>query len=309
MSENILITGAEGFMGNALVTFLESINEKNLTKVTRSRIFESNGAFHDFDLQDQEKTFEVVKGTKPKIIYHFAGLSSVTSSWNDPVNYVNYNTALSKSIISAVERVDPSIKVVFFSSSAVYGEKQAPLLEDDYLAPDTPYGMSKLLSELEISRLQNFLILRPFSIIGSAKRNDALDDWITQILKFQNSTRNILNVGNIDVIRDFLSVQDAVRMVWDLSKKPTSQGIYNLGSGIPVSLKFVLELLLEIADFDCLINQFDEPRIRKVDKKYVVADILKILGCKVRPPSNALRDTLEEMYRTRKMDQAQRDLI
>jgi len=309
MSENILITGAQGFMGNALVAFLESLNQKNLTKITRNRIFESNGTFHDFDLQDPEKTFEVVKRVRPKIIYHLGGLSSVTTSWADPVNYVNYNTALSKSIISAVERADPSIRVVFFSSSAVYGDKITPLLEDDYLAPDTPYGMSKLLSELEISRLQNFLIIRPFSIIGSTKKNDALDDWITQILKFRSSTQNTLNVGNINVIRDFLSVQDAIQMVWDLSNVSTAQGVYNLGSGIPVSLKFAVELLLEIADIDCLINQFDEPRIRKVDKQFVVADIAKILGHKISLPMNTLRETLEEMYQTRKMNQTRLDLM
>jgi nucleoside-diphosphate-sugar epimerase len=98
-------------------------------------------------------------------------------------------------------------------------------------------------------------------------------------------------------------------MVWDLSKISASHGIYNLGSGIPVSLKFVVELLLEIADIDCLINQFDEPRIRKVDKEFVVADISKISGNKVSLPDNTLRDTLEEMYRTRKMDQARLDLM
>ena len=307
MSDNILITGAEGFMGNALVTFLESRNETDLTKITQNRIIESNGTSHDFNLHDHDKTFEIVKRNKPKIIYHLGGLSSVTSSWTDPVNFVNYNTALSKSIINAVERVDPSIQVVFFSSSAVYGEKLAPLFEEDHLAPDTPYGMSKFLSELEISRLRNFLIFRPFSIIGSKKKNDALDDWITQILEFQSSARNILNVGNIEVIRDFLSVQDAVQMVWDLSNSSSAPGIYNLASGIPVSLDAVIKLLLEIADYDCFVNQLDEPKIRKVDKKYVVADVSKILSNKVSTPSNTLRETLEEMYWDRKKEHAQRE--
>lgn len=302
MSENILVTGAEGFIGKALCEFLGNENENNLTRISRNKVTGSTGICEDFDLHDSKQTLEIVDKYKPGTIFHLAGESSVTGSWTNPVNYVNYNTSLTKSLLSAVEKIDPSIRVVFFSSSAVYGEKSTPISEQDQVGPDSPYGMSKLLSELELSTLKNYLILRPFSIVGSGKKMDALDDWITQILAFKENARNTLRVGDIDVTRDFLSVQDAVRMTWELTSSFSGTGIFNLAAGIPTSLDYVVGELLEISGSDCYVEKNNAGILRKVDKKYVVADTRKIFGCEVTRPKNDLRNILNDIYKERKSE-------
>jgi nucleoside-diphosphate-sugar epimerase len=301
MSESILVTGAEGFIGKALCEFLGDENENNLTRISRNKVTGSTGICEDFNLHDSKQTLEIVDRYRPGTIFHLAGESSLTSSWSDPVNYVNYNTSLTKSLLSAVEKIDPSIRVVFFSSSAVYVEKSTPISERDQVGPDSPYGMSKLLSELELSTLKNYLILRPFSIVGSGKKMDALDDWITQILAFKENARNILRVGDTDVTRDFLSVQDAVRMTWELTSSFSGTGIFNLAAGIPTSLDRVVAELLEISGFDCLVEKNSAGKLRKVDKKYVVADTRKILECKIGESENNLRNILTKIYMERKV--------
>ena len=301
MSERILVTGAEGFIGKALCEYLGEEDENNLTRISRNKVTRSTGICEDFNLHDFKQTLEIVDECRPETIFHLAGESSVTGSWTDPVNYVNYNTSLTKSLLNAVGEIDPSIRVVFFSSSAVYGEKSTPISEQDQVGPDSPYGMSKLLSELELSTLKNYLILRPFSIVGSGKKMDALDDWITQILAFKENARNTLRVGDLDVTRDFLSVQDAVRMTWELASKFSGTGVFNLAAGIPTSLDRVVAELLEISGFDCLVEKNNAGKLRKVDKKYVVADTRKILGCKVGEPENNLRNILTKIYMERKV--------
>ena len=301
MSESILVTGAEGFIGKALCEFLGDENQDNLTRISRNKVTGPTGICEDFDLHDYKQTLEMVDRCRPGTIFHLAGESSVTGSWTNPVNYVNYNTSLSKSLLNAVEKVDPSIRVVFFSSSAVYGEMSTPIAEHDHVGPDSPYGMSKLLSELELSSLKNYLILRPFSIVGSGKKMDALDDWITQILAFKENALNTLRVGDTSVTRDILSVQDAVRMTWELTRSFSGTGVFNLAAGIPTSLDRVVAELLEISGFDCSVEKNSAGKLRKVDKKYVVADTRKILGYKFGEPESNLRNILNKIYMERKV--------
>ncbi len=299
MSGSIFVTGAEGFIGTALCNFLENKNEKNLTRINRNNVIGPTGIREDFDLHNFRQTLEIVDRHRPETIFHLAGESSVTGSWLDPVNYANYNTSLTKSLLNAVKEIDPSIRIIFFSSSAVYADKSTPISEQDYVGPDSPYGMSKLLSELELSRLENYLILRPFSIVGSGKKMDALDDWITQILAFEENAQNILRVGDTNVTRDFLSVQEAVRMTWELTRSYSESGIFNLAAGIPTSLDSVVGELVEISGFDCLVEKNHVDKLRKVNKKYVVADTRKILGCQVGESKNSVRDVLKEIYKER----------
>ena len=130
---------------------------------------------------------------------------------------------------------------------------------------------------------------------------DALDDWITQILAFKENALNTLRVGDTSVTRDILSVQDAVRMTWELTRSFSGTGVFNLAAGIPTSLDRVVAELLEISGFDCSVEKNSAGKLRKVDKKYVVADTRKILGYKVGEPESNLRNILNKIYMERKV--------
>jgi GDP-4-dehydro-6-deoxy-D-mannose reductase len=294
MNRDILVTGSNGFMGRSFVNRLKSADEYNVFEVSREKSFWKGQPYGKIDLNSLESVYDLFRKFAFSEVFHFAGNSSVLDSWNNPLESLNYNARMTSNLVNAINAYQPETKLILISSSAVYARSPLPISETSMLGPDSPYGMAKLISEYEVKKVKNSLILRPFFVIGKGKKNDVLHDWISQIVSFQNSPKRLLEVGNVDVIRDFISIDSATEIVMTLGM--TENGVFNLGSGQPTSLRDVLEVLGNVSNCKFEINENVASKTRKSDRLMVVADISKLNGTLNIPKSQSLTEQISSIY-------------
>jgi GDP-4-dehydro-6-deoxy-D-mannose reductase len=172
--------------------------------------------------------------------------------------------------------LDPVVVVAGSSSEYTATLDQAPIREDHPLLPDSPYGASKaaasLLALLYHSAFQmRVIVVRPSFVIGPRKVGDVCSDFARQVVAVEREKQPSLQVGNLEAVRDFLDVKDAVRALWLLAEKGEPGGVYNLCSGTGTKVGSVLEMFLAMASRPIPMEQ-DAGRLRPVDKPFVVGD-------------------------------------
>ena len=274
MTRNILVTGSNGFIAKSLIDKFIKIGSFNVFELSKEASVWNGRPYERVDLESEQSVKELLTKIEFDEIYHLAGNSSVIQSWREPFNSVVYNSRMTSNIVRAIIDYALKTKLIFISSSAVYARNPNPIQENDPLGPDSPYGLSKMISELEVGKITNSLIVRPFFVIGPGKRGDVLSDWISQIRSFKIGQSNYLEVGRLDTIRDFISVETSADIIMRLGSSET--GIFNLGSGQSHSLSEVLNLLRSDCgvDFELRINT--PSKIRMSDRRKVVADVTKL---------------------------------
>lgn len=271
MTKNILVTGSNGFMGKNIVSNFKRHKENNVFEIAREASYWNGEHYDKVRLDSPSSVNKVISEIEFDEIYHFAGRSSVLDSWGKPFESLVYNARMTSNLVQAVNEFSSETKLILISSSAVYARKSSAISETDPLGPDSPYGMSKLISEYETKGVKNSLVIRPFFVIGKGKRNDLLYDWINQILSFEKHNHNILEVGNIDIVRDFIPLESATKIIMQLGS--TEEGIFNLGSGQPSSLREIVDILKAISGLDFEVRENVSSKIRNQDRSHVVANI------------------------------------
>jgi UDP-glucose 4-epimerase len=229
----ILVTGGAGYIGSHMVLELLDAGEKvvvldNLSTGFRWAVPEA-ATLVVGDVGDQDLVRTLVKKHGITAIIHFAGSIVVPESVADPLGYYNNNTSKSRSLIEAA--VATGVKQFIFSSTAaVYGNpKETPVSEDADLKPVSPYGTSKLMTELmlaDTSRAHDFryVALRYFNVAGADPkgRTGQSTPRATHLIKVACETalgkRRHMEVFGTDYatpdgtcIRDYIHVTDLVR--------------------------------------------------------------------------------------------------
>jgi GDP-4-dehydro-6-deoxy-D-mannose reductase len=296
MKQINVVTGSSGFIGKELVSQLRLKPDIKVYEISNSKTGYSNQDSTKVDLNNLESVMAFMSQVRPDKIFHLASKSSVVDSWHSPAETIFYNHEITKNIVEAIKQTSPNTRLIHFSSSAVYARSQEAIQEVDHLGPDSPYGISKLMGEMEVQTLENHLILRPFFVIGPGKKGDVLDDWFSQAAKFKSQVEIELNVGNIDTVRDFISCVDATRLIIELENKIQKSEIYNICTGRETILKDLLEKFLEIVGpiKSLEINTAHKSRLR--DRPYVVGNASKLREAHIEIPNLNIDTLLKEMY-------------
>ena len=172
----VLVTGGAGYIGSHMVLALLDAGEKvvvvdNLSTGFRHAV-RPPAVLVEGNVGDQELVSRVVREHGVRIIIHFAGSIVVPDSVADPLGYYLNNTSNSRSLIEVA--VNTGVKSFIFSSTAaVYGNpKEIPVKEEAELRPVSPYGTSKLMTELMLADTAfahdfRYVALRYFNVAGA----------------------------------------------------------------------------------------------------------------------------------------------
>ncbi len=252
----ILVTGGAGYIGSHMVLALTDAGEKTVVLDNLSTGFawavSPKATLVKGDIGDEELAMSLVRQHGIEAIVHFAGSIVVPDSVSDPLGYYLNNTVKSRALMHAAVKSGVR-KFIFSSTAAVYGNpKSLPVFETDEPAPISPYGTSKLMTELMLRDSHaayglNYVALRYFNVAGADPqgRSGQSTPRATHLIKVACQTalgqRPGMDVFGTDYdtpdgtcIRDYIHVSDLIAAHMDaLShlRKGGESGIFNCGYG------------------------------------------------------------------------------
>jgi GDP-4-dehydro-6-deoxy-D-mannose reductase len=254
---NLLITGASGFTGTAIIRFLAPEKKIHITGITRKQkshsSTETSVVWITADLLDRDHLFNRVSSVHPDALIHLAGLNH-----GSPVDLVTTNICGTQNILEAVRRTNPECQILVISSSAVYGYQDvSPITENSPFQPMTEYGVAKAGQEIlaqmhHRAQGSNIAVARPFNLIGPGQTAAFLCGKIVrQIVEFKQGKRDTLDLFETHSCRDFIDVRDVVRAYWALISHPffledCAGRAFNIGSGRSCAISEVISTLEKI---------------------------------------------------------------
>jgi UDP-glucose 4-epimerase len=253
----ILVTGGAGFIGSHVVEAYLSAGHEVAVVDDLSTGFRHNVPkgvrLHVVDIRG-EQLDQVFAGEKPEIVSHQAAKANVRESFEEPLLYADVNVMGSLNLLECCRR--HGVRKVIYASTggAVYGEpRELPVTERHPVNPLDPYGASKHHVEhyLEIYRSSygiDYTILRYPNVYGP--RQDPLGEaGVVAIFvgKMLSNGHPVIN-GTGEQERDFVYVGDIAR-AGVLALNRAGGEILNIGSGIPVSVNRITEVLKEVSGF------------------------------------------------------------
>ncbi len=226
----VLVTGGAGYIGShtvhALVEAGESVVVIDNLSTGFSAYLPEGVALFIGDAADENLIESVVEAHGVESIIHFAGSVVVPDSMRDPLAYYRNNTMTTRSLLNAAVKCGIS-RFIFSSTAAVYGDPdQVPVPEDAPTRPLSPYGSSKLMTEIMLhdtasAHGMNYVVLRYFNVAGAdpLARTGLATVGATHLLKMAveaaTGQRAKIDVFGTDYptpdgscIRDFIHVSD-----------------------------------------------------------------------------------------------------
>ncbi|MFC2002722.1 GDP-mannose 4,6-dehydratase [Chloroflexota bacterium] len=300
-----LITGCGGFIGSHLAEFFVEMgfsvygivypDTKNINHLGgRLNIYNCN-------IMDKEKVLSILEEVSPDYVFHLAAQSLPYVSWRDIENTFIINVVGTIHLLEGIRKIGLDPLIVIACSSDEYGypiANDSLIKESDELCPSSPYGVSKLAEDM-LSHIywqaygMKIIRIRPFTIVGPRKVSDVCSDFASGIAEIENGESTILNVGNLDAIRDFVDIKDAVQAIWLLVEKGASGQVYNICSGKGYRIKDILNKLIALSS-DYIVVHHDPSRMRPSDKPYLVGDNSKLRALGWEPTIN-IEDTLSNI--------------
>lgn len=297
-----MITGINGFVGNYLIQELQAKGH-SVSGIGTGKFDLPGVRYKEVNILDRFALGQAIEEMNPELIFHLAGIASVSLSWHDPKASFEVNVIGTINLLETLKgRAVHSI--VFASSSEVYGPGRClgeKFSETMSLNPQSPYATSKYAAErilLQLAQMHKLpvIVTRPFNHIGVGQNEGfVVPDFARQIIEAFKQNRSI-QVGRLDVYRDFTDVRDIVRAYRMLAEEGHSGETYNICSGEGRRICDVLDLMR--AEHGNPLVELDESKIRPVENIYSVGDNNKIrtdLGWEpIYPIEDSLRGVLAE---------------
>jgi GDP-6-deoxy-D-talose 4-dehydrogenase len=244
-----LVTGAAGFTGRYVahalaergheVHGLVHLHEPELAHVAHA---------HEADLADLNAVRKIVDEVRPDHVVHLAAIAFVAHG--DIEQMYRTNVVGTRQLLEALAESPAAPSSVLIASSAnIYGNAREGVLDETVpAAPANDYGVSKLATEyvakLYASRLP-ITVLRPFNYTG---RGQSVDFLLPKIVAHARSRAPVIELGNLDVARDFSDVRTVAAAYAKLLTEPAAIGeTFNICSGRAVSLREVVEMVSELS--------------------------------------------------------------
>ena len=306
---NVLITGAAGFVGRHLFRKLEATLGRKIDIVPTSLTEISDavlGNVAGLDVTDPLAVADMVERAKPTHVINLAGIASVSVAAVNPTTSWRVHLDGSLNLARAIQKYAPDCVLVQISSGEVYGATAnlaRPLDESSLLAPLNDYAVTKAAADLALGALVarglRCVRLRPFNHTGVGQEATfVIPGFAIQIARIEAGLQEpVVQVGNLDVDRDFVDVRDVVDAYTRVILKSDELGdgtIINIASGTSRSIRDVLSVLLQHSNADIRIEQ--SPALMRVtDVQRVCVDISLARRVLDWSPGHPLETTLAEV--------------
>ena len=309
MTKKVLITGISGFVGSHLVELLLDRNYEiaglDIVDDIEERTIPRDIKIYSCDLRDEQEVNQVINSFLPDLIFHLAAQTSVKLSFENPADTFSINVNGSLNIFEAVSKLETPPKMLFISSSEIYGQlkpEQIPVTEETPLMPVNPYGVSKAAVDLmayQYFKVYNLPVywVRAFSHAGPGQRTVAvLSDWAFQTARIElGISAPEIKVGNIEVNRDYTDVRDTVRAYVALIEKGSPGQPYNTCSGKGYRLSELLDIIVSLSSKKIKIVS-DPSRLRPVDIPILIGSPEKLKKDTGWQPKIKIEQTLKDIY-------------
>jgi len=290
--KKVLITGINGFTGTHLEQYLLQQGFDVYGTVIGTP---SHDKHFKCDITDAKQIVRVVSSVMPEYVVHIAAISFVGES-NASLIY-DVNVIGSENLLQALLKSECHPKKVILASSAtVYGNQGKELLDESMCPkPVNHYGCSKFVMEQICSNYFNkfdIIITRPFNYTGVGQESHFL---IPKIVKHFKEKKQTIELGNINVAREFNDVSHVVDIYYKLLLSDAKSTIVNLSSNKPVKLLDVISIMQDIAGYEINI-EVNPAFVRANEIKSLAGSTKKLESMIGLSDEFSLKSTLRNMY-------------
>ncbi|WP_407414710.1 NAD-dependent epimerase/dehydratase family protein [Methanobrevibacter sp.] len=299
-NKTILVTGGLGFIGSHITEELLDNNNviviDNLSTGKLSNLINPNHENLELIQKDLQSVDLNSILNDVDYVFHLAAMASVPLSVEKPVTCNLENVAATVNLLNACVKNDVE-KVVFSSSSAVYGEnKNMPLKETELPMPTSPYAASKACCELYLKSFYesyglNYVALRYFNVFGPKQDKNSqyaavIPNFISAIL--ENDQPVIYGDG--EQTRDFVFVRDVAKANINACKADYN-GIVNIACGKRITINELFSIIKKTLNTDIDVRYLPE---RLGDIKHSQADISNMEHINLKIDPNDFEKNLSE---------------
>lgn len=303
MTMRVLVTGANGFVGQHLIRELLQHNHEPLAfDQVPNRSLPGSVPYFTGDILNAEQLLRLVAHTHPDACVHLSGISFVPEGWHNPERILSINVLGTINLLEAIRKSASQARVLVISSAEVYGCQpySRPITEDDMMNPDNFYAISKAAADqfaLLYARqhAMHAMTARPCNHIGPGQSSQfAVPSFAEQLLAIaRKQVPPVLKVGNLESQRDFTDVRDVVRAYRLLIENGKAGQAYNIASGHQVSIRTILDQLGELIGVTPAVET-DPRRYRPAESRPQLA-LAKIAADVQWKPTIPLATTLRDV--------------
>lgn len=270
---NILITGANGFIGKAVANYFLKQNHKVIRWIKKENKSYKEEA-EVVRLEDWMSVLENLKSVAPDIIIHCAGAANVQDSINRPNDDFINNVQATHNLVFAMQRLGLPSRLVFLSSASVYGNPPfLPVHENSPLNPMSPYALHKQMCEdicvyFRTNYGMDIKIARIFSAYGVGSQKQIFWDMFRKMKK----TGRLDMYGTGDESRDYIYIDDLAKAIFLIATADSSEYIFNVGNGKEIKIRDIVKLFGKEFDLDESFICFNHC-VREGDPNHWEADV------------------------------------
>ena len=316
----VLITGITGFVGSHMADYLlKNVPDVEIFGMRRWRSrFENvshlyqldNVTFLEGDLSDRSSISKILYEVEPDVVYHFAAQSFPESSFKTPTYTLNTNVIGTTNLLEELrllreyDQLNPVI--ISVSSSEVYGNPkpdEVPIKESNPIRAANPYSISEvghdLMSQYYYDAFNlKIIITRMFSHEGKRRgKIFALSSFAYQVVQNEKGLGDYtIKHGNLDSVRTYNHIDDAVHAYWLAVDKCDYGEVYNIGGDYTCTVGDALDMLISRSTVkDKLKKVLDPDRVRPTDITLQIPDSTKFREKTGWKPTKGLEEICDDL--------------
>jgi GDP-mannose 4,6-dehydratase len=306
----ILITGIAGSAGSYLAEYIcnyqRHVEVHGIAGFRTSREnlegVKDRVIIHDADLMDFGSILTILQKVKPDAIYHLAAYANVRASFTTPSTVLRNNIIGTSNLCEAVRALQQDPIIQLCSTSEVYGQvdaKDIPIGEETPFRPASPYAVSKVAQDMLgwmyfTAYKMRIVRTRMFSYLNPRRPDLFATSFARQIAWIECGRQKVLLHGNLDSVRSFIDVRDAMRAYWLALLHCNPGEVYNIGGTKGIKVGEVLERLIALSRVP-ILTQFSQELVRPADVTLQIPCVDRFVEVTGWEPQYTFDDSLQDL--------------